>query len=65
MLQDMVETAKSHIRSKLEHAFRAFKQQFAFQKTRLSGLAKNRCKITGSVDEFVSAPGQLLEIAWA
>ncbi len=33
-LQDLVETAKAHIRSKVEHPFRVIKQQFGFQKTR-------------------------------
>ena len=41
-LQDLIETAKAHIRSKVEHPFRVIKQQFCFQKTRLRGLAKNR-----------------------
>ncbi len=44
-VQDLIETAKAHIRSKVEHPFRVIKQQFGFQKTRLRGLAKNRCKI--------------------
>ena len=44
-LQNLIETAKAHIRSKVEHPFRVIKQQFGFQKTRLCGLAKNRCKI--------------------
>jgi IS5 family transposase len=44
-LQDLVETAKAHIRSKGEHPFRVIKQQFGFQKTRLRGMAKNHCKI--------------------
>lgn len=44
-LQDLIETAKAHIRAKVEHPFRVFKQQFGFQKTRLSGMAKNRCKV--------------------
>jgi IS5 family transposase len=44
-LQNLIETAKAHIRSKVEHPFRVIKQQFGFQKTRLRGLAKNRCKI--------------------
>ena len=35
----------AHIRPKLDHPFRVTKQQFGFQKTRLRGLAKNRCKI--------------------
>ena len=44
-LGDLVETAKAHIRSKGEHPFRVIKQQFGFQKIRLRGMAKNRCKI--------------------
>ena len=44
-LLDLIETAKAHIRAKVEHPFRVIKQQFGFQKTRLRGLAKNRCKI--------------------
>jgi transposase, IS5 family len=44
-LQDLIETAKAHIRSKCEHPFRVIKQQFGFQKTWLRGLAKNLCKI--------------------
>lgn len=38
-LQELIETAKAHIRSKVEHPFRVIKQQFGFHKTRLSGLA--------------------------
>ncbi|MEX1317183.1 MAG: IS5 family transposase, partial [Synechococcaceae cyanobacterium] len=37
-LQDLVETAKAHIRAKGEHPFRVIKQQFGFQKTRLRGM---------------------------
>jgi len=44
-LQDLIETAKAHIRAKVEHPFRVIKQQFGFQKTQLRGLVKNRCKI--------------------
>ena len=44
-LDDLVETAKAHFRSKGEHPFRVIKQQFGFQKTRLRGMVKNRCKI--------------------
>ena len=44
-LQDLIETAKAHISSKVEHPFRVIKQEFGFQKTRLRGLAKNRYKI--------------------
>ena len=44
-LQDLIETAKAHIRSQGEHPFRVIKQQFGFQKTKLRGLAQNRLKI--------------------
>ena len=44
-LQNLIETGKAHIRCQGEHPFRVIKQQFGFQKTRLHGLAKNRCKI--------------------
>jgi IS5 family transposase len=44
-LLDLIETAKAHVRAKGEHPFRVIKQQFGFQKTRLRGMAKNRCKV--------------------
>jgi IS5 family transposase len=44
-LLDLIETAKAHIRAKVEHLFRVIKQQFGFQKTRLRGMAKNHCKV--------------------
>ena len=44
-LQDLIETAKSHVHATVEYPFRVINQQFGFQKTRLGGLAKNRCKI--------------------
>ena len=44
-LENLVETAKAHIRAKVEHPFRVIKQQFGFQKTRLRGMTKNRCKV--------------------
>ena len=44
-LLDLIETAKAHIRAKGEHPFRVIKQQFGFQKTRLRGMTKNRCKV--------------------
>ena len=44
-LDDLVETAKAHIRAKGEHPFRVIKQQFGFQKTRLRGMLKNNCKV--------------------
>ena len=64
-LQDLIETAKAHIRSKGEHPFRVIKQQFGFQKTRLRGLAKNRCKINvmAAVTNLFLARGHLLATA--
>jgi IS5 family transposase len=44
-LLDLVETAKAHIRAKIEHPFRVIKEQFGFRKTRLRGIAKNHCKV--------------------
>ena len=44
-LDDLVETAKAHIRAKGEHPFRVIKRQFGFQKTRFRGMVKNRCKV--------------------
>ena len=44
-LLELVETAKAHIRAKVEHPFRVIKEQFGFRKTRLRGIAKNHCKI--------------------
>jgi len=44
-LDDLVETAKAHIRAKGEHPFRVIKRQFGFQKTLLRGMLKNRCKV--------------------
>ena len=44
-LQDLIEAAKAHVRAKVEHPFRVIKQQFGFQKTRLRGMTKNRCKV--------------------
>jgi len=45
-LDDLIETAKAHIRAKVEHPFRVIKRQFGFQKTRLRGMIKNRCKVS-------------------
>lgn len=61
-LQDLIETAKTHIRSKGEHPFRVIKQQFGFQKTGLRGLAKNRCKINvlAALSNLFQARHQLL-----
>jgi IS5 family transposase len=44
-LDDLIETAKAHIRAKGEHPFRVIKRQFGFQKTRLRGMLKNPCKV--------------------
>ena len=44
-LDDLIETAKAHIRAKGEHPFRVIKRQFGFQKTRLRGMLKNSCKV--------------------
>jgi len=44
-LENLVETAKAHIRVKVEDSFGVIKQQFSFQKTRLRGMAKNLRKI--------------------
>ena len=64
-LQNLIETAKAHIRSKVEHPFRVIKQQFGFQKTRLRGLAKNRCKINvlAALTNLFLARRQLLTTA--
>ena len=64
-LQDLIETVKAHIRSKVEHPFRVIKQQFGFQKTRLRGLAKNRCKIQvlAALSNLFPARRQLLAAA--
>jgi IS5 family transposase len=64
-LLDLIETAKAHIRSKVEHPFRVIKQQFGFQKIRLRGLAKNRCKINvlAALTNLFLARRQLLATA--
>jgi len=61
-LQDLFETAKAHICSTVEHPFRVIKQQFGFQKTRLRGLAKNRCKnnVLAALSNLFQARRQLL-----
>lgn len=43
-LDDLIETAKAHIRSKGEHPFRVIKRKFVFQKTRFLSMLKNHCK---------------------
>jgi len=66
-LQDLIETAKAHIRSKVECPFRVIKQQLGFQKTRLRGLAKNHCKINvmAALTNLYLARGHLLLLATA
>ena len=39
-VDDLIETAKAHIRAKVEHPFRVLKRQFGFQNTRLGGMFK-------------------------
>ena len=64
-LQDLIETAKAHVRAKVEHPFRVIKHQFGFQKTRLRFLAKNRCKINvlAALTNLYLARGHLLATA--
>lgn len=61
-MQDLIETAKTHIRAKVEHSFRVIKQQFGFHKTGLSGMAKNRCKVNviAALDNLFMARRELL-----
>jgi IS5 family transposase len=61
LLADLFETANAHIRSKVEHPLRVIKQQFSFQKTRLRGLAKNRCiiNVLAALTNLFLARGQL------
>ena len=44
-LDDLIETAKAHIRAKGEHPFCVMKKQFGFQKTLFRGMLKNSCKV--------------------
>jgi IS5 family transposase len=64
-LEDLIEAAKAHVRAKIEHPFRVIKQQFGFQKTRLRGLANNRCKINlmAALTNLYIARGHLLAAA--
>ena len=61
-LQDLIETAKAHVRAKGEHLFRVIKQQFGFQKTRLRVMTKNRCKVNviAALTNLLLARRQLL-----
>jgi IS5 family transposase len=56
-----METAKVHLRAKVEHTFRVIMQHFGFQKTQLRGLAKNHCKINvlSVLTNLFIAPRQL------
>ena len=44
-LVQKVEKAKSQIRARVEHPFRAVKRQFGFVKVRFRGLAKNTSQV--------------------
>ena len=44
-LEDLFQTAKTHLRAKVEHPFRVIKHQFGFQKTRYRGIKKNDHKL--------------------
>jgi IS5 family transposase len=61
-LDDLIETAKAHFRAKVEHPFRVIKRQFGFQKTRLRGMLKNRCKVNvmAALSNLFMARHQLL-----
>ncbi len=64
-LLNLIEMAKAHIRAKGEHPFRVIKQQFGFQKTRLCGMAKNRCKVNvlAALTNLFLARRKLLTVA--
>jgi len=64
-LLNLIEMAKAHIRAKGEHPFRVIKQQFGFQKTRLRGMAKNRCKVNvlAALTNLFLARRKLLSVA--
>lgn len=66
-LEDLIETAKTHIRSRGEHPFRVIKQQFGFQTTRLRGLVKKCCKIhvLAPLSNLFQARRQLLMTGWS
>ena len=44
-LEGLLETAKAHLRAKVEHPFRVIKRQFGFRKTRYRGIRKNDHKL--------------------
>jgi IS5 family transposase len=61
-LQVLIEAANAHVRAKGEHPFRVIKQQFGFQKIRLRGMVKNRCKVNviAALTNLFKARRQLL-----
>ena len=61
-LLDLVETAKAHIRAKVEHLFRVIKEQFGFRETRLREMVKNHCKVNvlAALTNLFLARGYLL-----
>ena len=62
LLDDLVETAKAHMRAKVEHPFRVIKRQFGFQKTRLRSMVKKRSKVNmlAALSNLFMARHQLL-----
>lgn len=62
-LQKLIEAAKAHIRSKVEHPFRVIKEHCGFQKTRLRSLTKNRRKIKVLAAETKLALGRRVLLA--
>ena len=44
-LEDLIETAKAHIRSKVEHPFQVIKVRFNHRKVRYRGLEKNTAQL--------------------
>ena len=65
-LQDLMETAKAHIRAKVEHPFRVIKEQFGFRKTRLRGMSKIHCKVNliAPLTNLYLARSYLLATKW-
>jgi IS5 family transposase len=44
-LLDLLESAKAHLRAKVEHPFRIIKCQFGFRKVSYRGIKKNDLKL--------------------
>ena len=65
-LQDLVETAKTNIRAKVEHPFRVIKEQSGFRNTRLRGMGKNHCKVSvlAALTNLYFARSYLLATEW-